>query len=463
MNPFACLNARGGQRLAGGKSFVVRALRAIQPRMGAAAPALWLAGAMAGAGCLAQELTLVGSKPGGVYQTGERIQWRASVQPGATNAPTELRYTLKKGGLTVLRQGRLPLTNGSAVLEAVLDEPGTILAEVSTGARGVRPVLAGAVAAPERIKPSAAAPQDFDVFWSAQIERLGKIPARPALERGESGKAGVEYYKLQMDNINGSHVYGQLARPEGQGPFPAMLIVQWAGVYGLPKGNVVNDAQKGWLVLNIMAHDLPFDQPEEFYKKAADGPLNNYVALGNTNRETSYFLRMYLGCYRAAEYLAGRPDWDGRTLVVTGTSQGGLQSIVTAAIHPKISALIANVPAGCDRTGPWAGRSAGWPGWPGDSAYGKGITEVNRYFDVVNFAPRVKCPAVVALGLIDTTCPPAGVLAAVNQFQGPKEVVVMPVSGHQEVKGSQSRYYARSGAWKAALRQGRPVPPPEKE
>ena len=143
--------------------------------------------------------------------------------------------------------------------------------------------------------------------------------------------------------------------------------------------------------------------------------------------------------------------------MVTGSSQGGLQAIVTAVIYPKVSAFMANVPAGCDRTGPWVGRAAGWPGWYGESQIK--IAETSRYFDVVNFASRVKCPALVALGLIDTTCPPAGVLAACNQFQGPKEVVLMVNSGHQDVKNSQALYYARSGAWTKALLGGQPVPP----
>jgi hypothetical protein len=65
--------------------------------------------------------------------------------------------------------------------------------------------------------------------------------------------------------------------------------------------------------------------------------LTIYYTQGNTNRDKSYFPRMYLSCYRAAEYLTQRPDWDGRTLVVMGTSMGGQQAIVTAALYPKVT------------------------------------------------------------------------------------------------------------------------------
>src|SRR5260221_5505307 len=109
---------------------------------------------------------------------------------------------------------------------------------------------------------------------------------------------------------------------------------------------------------------------------------------------------MYLGCYRAAQYLSERPDWNGTTLVVMGTSQGGQQAIVTSGLHPKITAMMANVPAGADVTGPRAGRAAGFPYWSNYATWNKNekVIETGRYFDTVNFASRVKCPSLVALG-----------------------------------------------------------------
>ena len=59
----------------------------------------------------------------------------------------------------------------------------------------------------------------------------------------------------------------------------------------------------------------------------------------------------------------GGTPLDGHTLVVTGNSQGGLQAIVTAALNPKVTAVLTLVPAGCDMNGPLAQRQAGWPGW----------------------------------------------------------------------------------------------------
>jgi len=413
---------------------------------------------------VAQEIVAKPTKASGVYDANERITWEVGIKglPDKIQPPAEMHYVLKRGGLTQMKEGNLPLKDGKGTLETELAESGTVLADLraKVGDKEIK-WAAGAAVAPSKIELSAPKPDDFDAFWKAKVDELNSIPANPQVEPVDGGKETVEYFKVQLDNIKGTHVYGQLAKPKGEGKYPALLIVQYAGVYGLPKSNVINRADKGWLAFNIMAHDLPFDQPEAFYKEKTAKELNNYMAIGNTDRETSYFLRMYLGCYRAAEYLATRSDWDGKTLVVMGTSQGGQQSLVTAGLHPKITAMIANVPAGCDVTGQRVGRAIGFPYWANEAKWKKNdkIVEVGRYFDACNFTQRASCPALVALGLIDETCPPAGVYAAFNQFKGPKEVVVMPLSDHQgKRQNAQAAFYARSEAWLRALAKGEPAP-----
>jgi cephalosporin-C deacetylase-like acetyl esterase len=414
--------------------------------------------------CSAQEIVVTPLHANGIYASGEKIEWTIVAKGPNTSALKAVNYVLKKGELTEMKKGVLDLSSGKTTVETSLDEPGTVLLEIrpggTTAGKPVR-VLAGAVVDPEKIGVSAPPPEDFDAFWAAKINELGVVPANPQIEPADGGDPSVDYYKLRMDNIHGSHIYGQLAKPKKEGKFPAMLVVQYAGVYGLPKTNVTKRAEQGWIALNIMAHDLPFDQPEDFYKKAAETTLKDYVAIGDDDRDKSYFLWMYLACYRAVDYLSERPDWDGKTLVVTGTSQGGQQTLITAALCPKITTMLANVPGGCDVTGPKVGRAAGFPYWANRAKASKNekILETGRYFDVVNFAPRIKCPAMVSMGLIDETCPAAGVLAAFNQIQGsPKEAVIMVNSDHHGTHNAQAEYFKRSERWLAALVKGKPLP-----
>ncbi len=409
--------------------------------------------------CRSQELLVAPENGQGVYQPGQAIRWTVRVKGAEVS---EAAWTVKKGGMTELAKGKAVLKEGEGQIESKLDEPGWLLVEVNVKLADDKQIkaLGGALVSPEKIQPALPRPDDFDAFWKGKLKELAGAPMHAQVVPADGGRTNIDYFKITMDNIRGSHIHGQLARPREGDKLPGMLIVQWAGVYPLQKPWVTQRASEGWLVLDINAHDLPIDESEQFYKDQAAGPLKDYPAIGNEDRETSYFLRMYLSCFRGAQYLTERPDWDGRTLVVTGGSQGGLQSIVTAAIHPKISALMASVPAGCDLNGPEAGRLPGWPMWYW-ATKGKDEAKVRsaaRYFDVVNFASRVKCPALVGVGLIDTTCPSPGVFAACNLFQGPKELVVLPLGEHGEKNGSHGPYNTRFNAWNQALVKGNPIP-----
>lgn len=409
----------------------------------------------------AQDLSVTPDHSNGVYAIGEIIRW--TVHYKGSNA-IQASVVLKRGGLTETRKDTVTLANGKGVIESRLDEPGWLLAEVTVRAENTKAIkaLGGAVVAPDKIKRADPRPADFDQFWADKLKELSGIPANPKLETTDGRKPGVDYSLITFDNIRGTKIRGQIARPQQGAKFPAMLIVQWAGVYGLQKQWVTDRAAEGWLCLNISAHDLPIDRDDAFYKEQASTALKDYPAIGNDSRETSYFLRMYLSCYRAAEYLATRPDWDGKTLVVTGGSQGGLQSFVTAGLHPKITAVMASVPAGCDLNGPEAGRRPGWPMWywATKDKDEKKVRDASRYFDVVNFASRIECPVLVGAGLIDTTCPVPGIMAACNELKGTKEIAFMPVAEHGEKYGSHRLYNSRFNIWKSALVKGSPAPLP---
>ena len=203
--------------------------------------------------------------------------------------------------------------------------------------------MGGAIYAPDQIKAAANEPKDFDAFWTEKLKELAAVPPNPVIEKQKDSTTadGIDYYKITLDNIRGTKVRGQLTRPAAAGKYPALVIYQYAGVYPLKRDKVISEAKKGWLVLNISAHDQPIDEPAEFYKSLNDGALKNYTQIGCEDRETSYFLRMFLGAVRAADYLGSRSDWDGTNLVVEGASQGGLQALVAAAYSRKVSGVLA--------------------------------------------------------------------------------------------------------------------------
>ena len=373
----------------------------------------------------------------GIYRVGEKAGWTIHASLGM--AYTKYGYEIRENNLTVLKSGVIDLSSGIGTLEATLDRPGMLYARLSfIGApapatpptpQELNKMTMAAAVAPDQIKPAVDKPADFDAFWAGKLAALRQVPVNPKLEAATTDQPGVDLYTVTLDSLN-SQVHGYLAAPKPPGKYPALVIYQYAGVYPLQKSQSTDRAAEGWLVLNVSSHDMPPDQ--------ATAP-RNYASLGNSDRETSYFLNMYLRDTRALDYIQSRPDWDGRTIVIMGTSMGGQQSFATAGLNPeRVTAMLVNVPAGADFSGDLHGSKRGFPGWPVDDPK---VVETARYFDAMNFAPAIKAKSLVAVGLMDTISPPFGVFAAFNQIQGPKEAVPMQESDHNNLSPQQE------GAW----------------
>lgn len=379
------------------------------------------------AGAAAQQLTFTPLRPDGIYRTGEKAGWKVT---GSSTEPYT--YTIKKNNMDTIKTGTLDLSSGAATIETTLDAPAMLYVDVA-GPGGAATHL-GAAVAPAKFEPSVPRPADFDAFWDSKLEELAEIPIHPVLAPEQTDVSNVDLFTVKLDSV-GSHVQGYLAKPSREGKFPALVIYQYAGVYALQRKTVTDRAAEGWLAFDVDSHDLPPDE--------ATGVPRNYQTLGNTDRETSYFLTMYLRDARAIDYIATRPDWDGKTIVIMGTSMGGQQSLVTAALRPKqVTAVIVNEPSGADSNGSPHGRKTGYPNWPSDNPK---VMQTALYFDTVNFALRIQAPVLAAIGFIDTTAPPVGIYTAIDQIPGPAEVVPMIESAHNNVTPEkQGAYTARS-------------------
>ncbi len=379
----------------------------------------------------AQPLTFTPFHESGIYGLGERAGWNVAIAPGGAASAVKYNYVIRTNNADTIQSGALDLSSGSATIETRLAEPAMLYVDVRPAEPGATaPAMhLGAAIAPTRLQPAAPRPADFDAFWDAKLKALAEIPIHPVLTPVETSQPGVELYTVKLDSA-GSRVQGYLAKPVGAGKSPALMIFQYAGVYALRPQTVTDRAAEGWLAFDVDSHDMDPDQ--------ATGVSPRYQAVGNTDRETSYFLNMYLRDARAVDYMASRPDWNGKTMVAMGTSMGGQQSLVAAALRPNITAVLVNEPSGADSNGDLHGRKSGYPNWPADDP---NVMETALYFDTVNFAPRIKAPVLAAIGFIDTTSPPAGLWTAVNQIAGPKEVISMVESDHN------NRTPEKQGAW----------------
>ncbi|MBL9158007.1 MAG: acetylxylan esterase [Verrucomicrobiales bacterium] len=385
------------------------------------------------------QLSVAVDRPDAIYKVGELVEYTISLsKDGKPVDGAEVSWTLSKDGVPPNENGSAKLVGGKAKASGTLAEPGFLLCRASfreTPQSAPITALGGAAIAPLEIQPSLPVPEDFETFWKAQKEKLVTVPAKATLTPDPASTETLEVFDVQVECL-GAPVSGYLARPKGAAPKsrPAILTVHGAGVVSGNRSNAMRWGNEGALAMDINAHGIPNGKPAEFYKALAEGELKDYRFRGIDDRETNYFLGMFLRLVRAIDFLTAQPEWNGRDLIVYGSSQGGFQAFAAAGIDERVSAICAGVPAGCDHTGVAVGRVNGWPKFipslPVTEPDPK-VLETVRYFDNVNFAARTHAKAAfVTVGFIDTTCPPTGVYAAYNALPIAKQIFNDVKAGH---------------------------------
>ena len=311
--------------------------------------------------------------------------------------------------------------------------------------------LATAAFHPEEIRPTQQDASDFDQFWAEGKAALARLPldARVTLLPGY-GNALVDCYHVNLQNVGmgaaASRFYGVLCEPKAPGKYPALLSVPGAGVR--PYRGLPEMAARGIITLQVGIHGIPVTMEQSVYDSLAAGALANYNTMGLDNRDRYYYRRVYLGCVRANDFLTSHPKFDGVNLVVTGGSQGGALSIVTAALDPRVRGLAAYYPALSDVTGYLHNRAGGWPhmfrATEGPLSHrSPEKIETSRYYDVVNFARRIKVPGFYTWGFNDETCPPTSMYSAYNVITAPKKLMLALETGHNNIP----EQVARVDAW----------------
>jgi cephalosporin-C deacetylase-like acetyl esterase len=384
----------------------------------------------------APTLKVITDRPDATYKAGETATFTIE-----SSQPAEVTLVFSKDGVQPQPAKKVQLEGGKLSLTSKLDEPGFLQLRATSGKASA---LAAAAYDPLQIKPSMPVPEDFDAFWTAQKAALAKVPLKSTLTPVTTAVKGVEAFDLQVECLGGKPVSGYFGRPQGAKPksLPAILHVHGAGVRSSGLGSVswaLNEG--GMLSLDINAHGIPNGKPAEFYTALQNGELKDYRAHGNKDRETVYFKGMFLRLIRAIDFLTAQPEWDGKTLIVFGSSQGGFQALAAAGLDSRVTFICAGVPAGCDHTGSQANRVNGWPKIVPNGTDGKpdpAALQASRYYDCVNFATRAKSKgAAVTVGFIDTTCPPTSVYAAYNALTVPKTIHFDTLAGHTNTPAAQ--------------------------
>jgi cephalosporin-C deacetylase len=283
------------------------------------------------------------------------------------------------------------------------------------------------------IQPSVSEPADFEAFWEKGKQELASIPADIRMTLlPERSTANTNVYHVNAQGYANSRLFGILCVPKKEGKYPAVFQVPGAGIR--PYNPDLEIAEKGFIVFTIGIHGIPVNLEPQVYSSLESGALKGYFFFNAEQKDRYYYKRVYLNCVRGIDVIAQLPQFNGKELAVSGNSQGGALSIITAALDQRVKYLAAVHPALCDLTGYFQERAGGWPHIFGPNnlwfSNNTAVKETIPYYDVVNFAKRVNIPGYYTWGFNDETCPPTSMYAAFNVIKSPKHAEVYHDSGH---------------------------------
>jgi cephalosporin-C deacetylase len=366
------------------------------------------------------------------YKTGERASF--SITAMRNNVPLRgiaIKYVIQPELVDVWEEGTLVMEDEAVTVTAKkFTDPGFLRCTATVTVDGKEYAsYATAGFSPEKIAPTTTLPPDFEEFWNKAKENLAKVPVNPVLTLiPERCTDKADVYHVQIDNINGK-IFGILCTPKEAGKYPAILHVPGAGIR--PYYGDVREAEAGFVSFTIGIHGIPVNLDQGVYDNLRQGALRNYWTIDLDDKDHAYYKRVYLGCVRAVDFIESLDCFDGEHIAVTGGSQGGALSIVTAGLDSRIDYLAAFFPALCDLTGFLHERAGGWPQIFRDDFTNKPEKiETSKYFDVVNFARFVKAPGWYSWGYNDNVCPPTSMYAAYNLISAEKELHIFQETQH---------------------------------
>lgn len=377
-----------------------------------------------------------------LYKTGEKANIEIQFYKYGIPRNGEVTYTVGNDLLGTDTKGSVTLKNGRAKINiGTKKTPGfrdVVLTMKLDGQSYTHHVKVGF--SPEKIQPFTQEPKDFNTFWQGNLDELAKIPLTYTKEIAKeycTDKVDCYLVKIPVSRRK-QCVYGYLFYPKNAQPgkHPVVLCPPGAGIKTIKEPlRHKYYAENGFIRLEIEIHGLDPRLPKETFddiSRAFNSDPTGYLENGIDNRDRYYMKHVYLALVRCIDLLTTLPEWDGRNVAVQGGSQGGALALVAAGLDKRVNLCVVNHPALSDMAGyTEKGRTGGYPHFNRMTGlYTPDNISTMAYYDVVNFARKVKATTYMTWGYNDNTCPPTTSYAVWNTLNCEKESLITPINEH---------------------------------
>lgn len=336
--------------------------------------------------------------------------------------------TNDKGNLKILNYELAPQISAGRVtpfdLQVAIPTPGFYRLNITDDDNPIYSKVFGYE--PENIVSLPDARPDFDQFWEKAVAEVKALPMNAWIEpvEGTDGHARTQSL-VSFTTTDGDTISGYLLMPRGDGPYPTKITFNGYG--GRPwQLNLDADPELIEFIASTRGQFL-----NEEHNRYGD-----WVRYGLSSPDTYYYRGAYQDVIRAIDYVASLPQVDKDRIYAEGGSQGGALTLIAASLDNRIAAIAPYIPFMCDFP-----DYLDMANWPVNGMIQEGeklgqtkeqTLEVASYFDIKNFARRIKCPVLMGVGLQDFVCPPHINFAPYNLLDGTivKEYVIYPDQKH---------------------------------
>ena len=305
----------------------------------------------------------------------------------------------------------------------------------------------GAGVEPEKLQ-SVPEPEDFDAFWARRRARLAKVPLEAEKKELKNYSKNSNVYAVSIKCAGPRPSTGYLTVPKKPGKYPVKVSFHGYGHSYPNKGHVVSPISGSGdaIYFNFSPHGYELGREPEYYDEffrsiCSGGRTFGFDDKQNADPENSYFSGYTYRIMRALEWLKTLPEWDGKNLIVSGGSMGGMQSVWAAGLDKDVSLARPSIPWCCDIGGRDTMKRL-------ISSWYIHETPALRYYDPVNLAKRISknCKVeIVRAGLGDYCCPPSGVAILFNNIPGPKKINWVQGSTHGYVPPEKHQAFSVTG------------------
>ena len=268
---------------------------------------------------------------------------------------------------------------------------------------------------PKDISTALHKPDDFDKFWADTRKELEAIDPKYIVEYNQAQSSITHrVYNVAMTSLDNITIHCWLSIPRLPGKYPLMIAIPG---YKQKVKPFFGEDQAIFCVLVRNANDLVKNGlligEEKEYCIVNIAEKNNYIYRG-----------AIMDCVRAVDFVFSNSTIgiDTNRIILSGGSQGGALSLITASLDHRVSLCETENPVYCDFHNYYGISSTKTPNEFPYVYYKQTkipwvkLLKTLDYFDVQNFVADIKCPCMFAIGTRDPIAPPECIYAAYNKL-----------------------------------------------